>query len=359
MNLDQQYCEGIEVLSQYIDINKKSKLLLWLYLNQSHGVNLGEDPDEYSDLTVFVNAQSKSFKKEPNNILGAIQFSPVEIRKRSNTWDIRQGLPPGYCTVDLAGSRVLMDSGAFPEVRINCRVSPKESLDRQIKIYQEKDIKPKEMWIVSYDRLIDEKHIGGDRVKERWTTSEAEVAISQTVEAAEYLNSQRQKLQDFKLVQSCQGVDAIQYTKCVQQVLQFCSSEDVLGLGGWCILGKQKHWLPTFWETIVDVIPIIASSGMKKIHIFGVTWWKKQKGFLYSPLGSLLWLCKKYDLELSTDSRSPIGKALWKDTKKSGAIHPYWRMNLAITRTILGCLSSRPEFKPPPQIHKQLSLLFC
>jgi hypothetical protein len=37
---------------------------------------------------------------------------------------------------------------------------------------------------------------------------------------------------------------------CVEQVLQYCVPGDVIGLGGWCILGQQPSYLTTFWETI-------------------------------------------------------------------------------------------------------------
>jgi hypothetical protein len=275
------------------------------------------------------------------------------VRKRKDKWDIRENVPVGVDCINVANSRLFFDSGAFPEVRIDRRITPEQALNRQLEQLVKFPTQPRETWLVSYDRLIDEKFIGGDRKKERWSVEDAEEAVRQTVEAAQYFHSQRDRLSQFTLVQSCQGVDAAQYLRCVEEVLQYCIPNDVLGLGGWCILGKQKKWLPTFWETIASVVPLVAKAGITKIHIFGVTWWRSTKGFPQTPLGSLLWLCDKHGIALSCDGRSPIGNALWHESsgnckKKAGALHPHWRVNLALTRTILATLRERPEYQAPP-----------
>lgn len=344
------------ILPKYLTITDRVEHCLWLYLNQSYGQWQGEPKD--AAIRCFVNAQSRAFCGDPNNISGDIQFAPIEIRKGKNGWNIREDVPPGYDTVDMANCRLLFDSGAFPEVRVDRRVTPKHSLDRQLVQLAQFPVQPSETWIVSYDRLIDEKHIDGDRVKQRWTEDEAELALTQTIDAAKYLDSQRYRIKKHTLVQSCQGVTPSQYLRCVESVLEFCQPQDVLGLGGWCILGKQKKWLPTFWDTIELVIPRIAEAGIKRAHIFGVTWWKQQRGFTHTPLSSLLWLCDQYGIELTTDSRSPIGKALWKgdNAYRAGALYPYWRWNLALVRTILASLRSRPEYQSLPRRNVQLSL---
>lgn len=121
----------------------------------------------------------------------------------------------------------------------------------------------------------------------------------------------------------------------------------LLGLGGWCILGKQKRWLPVFWETIVKVVPIIALTGVKRIHIFGCTWYKPIQGF-QPPIPALLALCDNYGIELSVDGRSPIGNALWKNTwKQAGATFPYWRHNLAWVKAELATLRDSPWYQLP------------
>jgi hypothetical protein len=97
---------------------------------------------------------------------------------------------------------------------------------------------------------------------------------------------------------SAQGVDAIQYKECVVEVLKYCQPEDIFGLGGWCILGMKRAYLPTFWQTMHLVLPLIANAGIKDVHIFGVLW--------EPALAGLLYLTDKHGLRLSTDSGKPI-----------------------------------------------------
>ena len=73
--------------------------------------------------------------------------------------------------------------------------------------------------------------------------------------------------------------------------------DDVLGLGGWCILGMQLRWIPEFWRTMWQIIPSAGQLGVQRVHIFGV--------MLAKALGGLLWLCDQYDIQLSTDSAGP------------------------------------------------------
>lgn len=304
------------------------------------------------DVLCFVNAQANSYsfqgQSEKNTICGAIQLAPGRTGKAKGRKATVTQVPAGAFTMNLAESILLYDSCAFTDVLTNSRVSPAQSLERQLSTLSCIPT-AQETWIVSYDRLIDEKYIGGERIKERWSVKDGEIAVNQTVEAAKYLNSQRNRLNQFRLVQSCQGVDADQYLNCVEQVLHFCKSSDVLGLGGWCILGKQKRWLPVFWKTISKVIPLLSISGIKKVHVFGCTWYKPVQGFNYPPIPALLWVCDQYGIDLSIDGRSPIGSALWKNTwKKSGAKFPYWRHNLAWVKTELACLRDSEFYQPPP-----------
>ena len=335
------------------------------YLSQAFGNY--QRPLAEPAVVCFVNAQSRTFAKERNNIAGEIQFAPIVVRKQKhgNGWRVSEQVPAGFDTVDITNSCLFFDSGAFPELRINRRITPRQSLARQLKQLSKLKKQPAKIWLVSYDRLIKKKLINSSGCKTNcwnsdyyfntWDSNMASLAVDQTVEATEYLHSQRKSLQDYTLVQSCQGIDAQQYQLCVEKVLQFCLPGDVLGLGGWCFLGKQKHWLPSFWETINRVVPIIANAGITKIHIFGCTWWKKLQGFSHTPLGSLLWLCDQHGISLSCDGRSPISNALWKQesgncTKRAGALHPYWRVNLALVRTMLATLRDRPEYQAPPKI---------
>jgi hypothetical protein len=299
------------------------------------------------DLTCFVNAQANTYsyqkQSEVNNIAGDVQLCAV----RAGKGKIRE-VVPDCKSLNFAESRVLMDSGAFPEVIAGCRVTPEESLQRQLRAINALPRFRDFPCLVSYDRLIDEKHIGGRRIKQRWTLEEGESAVKETVEAARYLDSQRHELSGYTLVQSCQGVDADQYLRCVEQVLEYCHTGDVVGLGGWCILGRQPSYLQTFWQTINLVIPMIARAGITKVHIFGVTWYKPRKNQPLPPLQPLLWLCDQYGISLSTDGRSPIANALWRDHVRAGAAFPYWRHNLAWVKAEFATLRDSPLYQSPP-----------
>lgn len=327
-------------------VTPRFKQYLIGYLKEAYGV---ERSLLTPDIKCFVNSQANIYshqgKSEINNICGAIQLAPGRTGKR-------EGKPctitktPDCGNVNFAQTELLYDSCAFTDVLTGDRITPEAALRRQLDTLRGLPTIPPEVWLVSYDRLIDEKHIAGSRIKERWSVEDGELAIVQTVEAAQYLNSQRHRLDGYKLVMSCQGVDAPQYQRCVERVLEVCQPNDVLGLGGWCILGKQKRWLPVFWEVCDRVIPIIAQAGLKQIHIFGCTWYKSMKGFPEPPLIRLLRACDEHGLNLSVDSRSPIGNALWKDTwKQAGATFPYWRHNLAWVKAELATLRDSAEYQ--------------
>jgi hypothetical protein len=325
------------------DVAPKFRDFLIEFLYESYGLKGSTLPP---DLTCFVNAQANTYsyqgKSEVNNIAGDVQLCPV----RASKGKIREIIPD--CKhLNFGESRVLFDSGAFPEVIAGCRVTPEKSLERQLWAINSLP-KFKDAWIVSYDRLIDEKHVNGTRVKQRWSVEEGESAVRETVEAAKFLDSQRHLLEGYTLVQSCQGVDAEQYLRCVNQVLPYCRPGDVVGLGGWCILGRQPSYLQTFWETINLVIPAIASAGITKIHIFGVTWYKPRKNQPLPPLQPLLWVCDQYGIALSTDGRSPISNALWKDSSRAGATFSYWRHNLAWVKAEFATLRSSSLYQSPP-----------
>lgn len=293
------------------------------------------------DIKCFVNAQANTYsyqgQGEINNICGAIQLAPGRTGKKDGK-RITVEKTPDCVNVNFDQTELLYDSCAFTDVLTGDRVTPEAALQRQLDTLQGLPVVPPEVWLVSYDRLIDEKHVEGTRIKERWSVDDGELAVTQTVEAAKYLSSQRHRLEGYKLVMSCQGVDAAQYQRCVEQVLEVCQPDDVLGLGGWCILGKQKRWLPVFWEVCDRVIPIIASSGIQQVHIFGCTWYRPMQGFPISPLSRLLEACDKHGLSLSVDGRSPISNALWKNWKQAGAAFPYWRHNLAWVKAELATL---------------------
>jgi len=184
------------------------------------------------DLECFVNAQSNNFrcqgKSEPNNIAGAVQLSPVQRRNGRIFTKV-----PNCRNLNFSLCRLLCDSGPFSEsLTPFSRTMPKMSLERQL-ITLGKLPKFKEVLLVSYDLIIPQKYLNLRRLTQQ-TELAAEVAVNQTIEAAKYLNSQRHRLKNFTLVFACQGINARQYSRCVEEVLKYCRPGDVLGLGGWC-----------------------------------------------------------------------------------------------------------------------------
>jgi hypothetical protein len=240
----------------------------------------------------------------------------------------------------------LLDSGAFsdpPEKRL----SPEGALERQLRWERNAGRWWGHPWraeaLVSYDLLIDEHWCDGRRKKERWTVAEADRAVRVTVDAAGYLASQRGRLSPRRLVLASQGVDASQYAECAAGVLAHARPEDTLGLGGWCILGRWKSWLPTFWAAMRRTLPLVAAASLTRVHLFGV---------LYRPaLGPLLWLCDRHGLALSTDGSGPALAVTWGDRKKAGARAATWEANVRWWQDALSGLRDSPHYREPPSPH--------
>jgi len=190
---------------------------------------------------------------------------------------------------------VLSDSGAFSDGP-NSRLPIPDALVRQIKHASQYKYDDCLDAFASYDLLIDEKWHEGIRSKQRWSEQDAWDAVDETVAAARYLSSQRHLIPCESLVISAQGVTPEQYLECVQRIAPTFNDGDILGLGGWCIMGIRKKLIHSFRPTIRMVVPF-AAQFTKRIHIWGV---------LYAPaLGNLLWLCDQYGIKLSTDSTGP------------------------------------------------------
>jgi hypothetical protein len=208
----------------------------------------------------------------------------------------------------------LLDSGAFTDIRDDARLTPEQSLERQLQ--WERDFSEmcgaswKAEMLASYDRLIDEKLVAGERKKIRWSVREGESAVVETIEAARYLASRRRDLWPRSLVLACQGVDDIQYAACVAEVLRFADPDDTIGLGGWCILGRRQRLLPVFKRTVEAVAPMIAQAGLSAVHIFGVLW--------EPALAYLLAVADEHQLRVSTDSSKPVISVTWANSRKAG-----------------------------------------
>lgn len=231
----------------------------------------------------------------------------------------------GLTSLDMSRVNLFIDSGAFQRFKESQQVSHGYVLDLQL--HRERQLGTIAYALASNDRLIDEKDIAGRKVKQRWSVEDGWQAVKLTVEGAHYLASQRSYLGSRVLVLGCQGVNASQYATCVKEVLSAASATDWIGLGGWCILGKQQRWMPTFRHTLIEVIPLIAASPVRHVHIYGV---------LFGPaLGNLLWMCDHYGLTCSTDSKKPLSDCRWKTPEQriqAGARRHYWRDNVQYWR---------------------------
>lgn len=218
---------------------------------------------------------------------------------------------PNHVRLSAKTIAVLQDSGAFCD-GIGQRLSFEEALQRQIEHAERYGYADRLTHRASYDQLIDEKwDYQGRRYKSRWSEEAAWDACITTIKAAKYLASHRENLHG---IFSAQGVTASQYLACVQGILPYIQDGDMLGLGGFCIVGRiPRQIMPVFREIIHTIIPFVGREGIKQIHIWGC---------LYAPaLGELLWLCDQHHIHLSTDSVYPSlrpvlgrwGYASWTD----------------------------------------------
>lgn len=206
---------------------------------------------------------------------------------------------------------VIQDSGAFcdgPGQRLSFEAARRRQIEHAERFGFEQRLTHR----ASYDVLIDEHWDEyGRRHKSRWSEAEAWEACITTIQAASYLSAHRDGL---GCIFSAQGVTASQYLACVQAVLPYLRDGDMLGLGGFCVLGRlPRQTMPVFREIIHEVVPFVGREGVKQIHLWGC---------LYAPaLGELLWLCDQCDIKLSTDSVYPSlrpvlgrwGYASWAD----------------------------------------------
>lgn len=207
---------------------------------------------------------------------------------------------------------VIQDSGAFSD-NLAERLSFSGALDRQNEHAEKYGYADQISHIASYDLLIDEKWIGGARKKARWALNEAEFAIAETINAAKFIAN---RYSNTGLILSAQGINADQYARCVKQIIPLLDEKDMLGLGGWCIIGKMpRQMMPVFRRVICAIVPMAAKNGVKQLHIWGVIY--------PHALGELLWMCNQHNLKLSTDSAGPSlrpaafgewGYGDWKDS---------------------------------------------
>lgn len=199
-----------------------------------------------------------------------------------------------------ASTQVLQDSGAFSD-STRRRLSFSDALRRQETHAARYGYADQIIARASYDLLIDEMWSEGEtsgvlvRHKRRWTETAADEAVHETVQAARFLATHRTGI---PCVLSAQGVTPRQYLRCVQQIMALMQDGDILGLGGWCVVGKYPaQLLPVFRDTMRLVIPFAGQAGVRRIHLWGV---------VHAPaLAALLWLADQHGITVSTDSMGP------------------------------------------------------
>ena len=149
----------------------------------------------------------------------------------------------------------------------------------------------------------------------------------------------------------CQGVNFDQYLYCLDQILEFAEPGDVIGFGGWCILGMPigTKWRETFFRVIEAAAPKIQSRGIDRAHIFGS---------LYLPcLGGALWLCDRHKICLSVDSSRPLLDHARSNLKRSKARGGNWQESVLWWKNSLSNLRASEHYRNPFQF-QQLELVF-
>jgi hypothetical protein len=195
----------------------------------------------------------------------------------------------------MEGTNVLLDSGAFQDVKSDQRLSFEAALDRQLQFERDQGF-ISEM-IVSYDHLVDEKNdeqLG--RIKQRAPYDDACQFVEETIDAAKFLVDHRNDLRPRKLILSNQGVTVPQYVECVKEILSFSEEQDVIGFGGFCITGRKPSLKKDYYAVLEETLPLIRAKGIRRLHLFGIG--------SFDVLVRTHFLCKSYGIEPSYDTSS-------------------------------------------------------
>jgi hypothetical protein len=209
---------------------------------------------------------------------------------------------------------VLLDSGAFQDIEEDERLSFKDALARQLTYEESVGFVSK--FIVSYDRIVDESPtVQGKRLKRRVSEARAERYVKETIDAAKYISDERTELTPRRLVLSNQGTTPEQYVDCVKETLRFSEPEDVIGLGGFCIIGQVPRYVDDYFQVLGKVLPLMKRRGITRIHMFGVG--------VFKVLVKTHVMCHKYGITPSYDTSSPefnavFGKVFTPDTENVG-----------------------------------------
>jgi hypothetical protein len=191
-------------------------------------------------------------------------------------------------------TKVLQDSGAYgePLSRFNKRLTFANALKRQEAHADRYGYADKVAYRASYDLLID--HRLANRQIVRADDIAGVEAVDYTVRAARFLSKHRN---GYALALNAQGSTPEQYFGCVQQIVPLLQDVDILGMGGWCIIGRCPSLMADFLETLALVIPFIAQEGVKMVHLYGC--------IFFPALSACLAICDHYNIKMSVDSAFP------------------------------------------------------
>lgn len=316
--------------------------------------------NESQDIRFYCGVGEKNFNHHPVHTGLYACVSPVSGRGGKDANGKPRKQKRNSVFIPAEAREVFVDSGAYSDTTYH-RCTFEEALERQLAHARDFGYMEQVSHFADYDVLIDEQDRGdGVRVKERWQVDVADYAVGQTVLAAQYLDGKRDDINQAVghptgLILSAQGVDSAQYLRCAERVLPYLRESDVFGLGGWCILGVRRSLLPTFFETMNELIPLCKKQGVKRVHIWGVCY--------AQALGPLLFLCdhkkvngiwvKDHDtrIELSTDSVGPttrVVKELVKDPGYAMWGYASWCKKVPLAKVQESCkhLNERGEKAP-------------
>ena len=190
---------------------------------------------------------------------------------------------------------ILLDSGAFQDIEGDRRLSFSGALDRQLEYEDRHGFTSK--FIVSYDRIVDESPtVQGKRLKRRVGPKTSAKYVDETINAAKYLADNRKDLRPRRLVLSNQGVNPNQYSGCIEEVLGFADKDDVIGLGGFCIVGQIPKYASDYYEVLNGLLPKLKARHIHRIHVFGMG--------VFKILIKTHVLCHKYGITPSYDTSS-------------------------------------------------------
>jgi hypothetical protein len=236
------------------------------------------------------------YPSKNNNRLNRIPFTPECMTGSVK----RVMLNPHYPVTTAKGTKKIFDSGAFQELDMKDRLTPKQALARQLSMndlvrFRSEDYDNHAEAFITYDMLVgvDEALIDvrtGEpivapvelylkwgwkpeeikRVKRRGSEELARPAVAATLESAAYYASQRQRIPG-AIAFAAQGATPDQYVnECVIPMFDVMQPGDWFAFGGFCIIGMQPSLKPLFMETVSRVLPLLVKKGIARAHVLGV-----------------------------------------------------------------------------------------